>query len=179
MKKNTDYLKTIGTLIAKLETNGVETVLVGGMALVILGSQRVTNDFDFLVSLQNSTTEKIITVFYQHGFELVAKLNEQGEVIRTIANKKVAILRVKLDEPQSVYFYNRKTELKIDLLFDFPLPAKRILEHAHKIKLGSHFIRVACREDLLHLKEIAYKNRGAAADAQDLEFLRKKTIRGF
>ena len=29
-------------------------------------------------------------------------------------------------------------------------------------------------EDLIRLKEIAYKNRKAATDAQDLEFLRKK-----
>lgn len=169
-----DYLETIGSLIAELEIQGVQPVLVGGMALVILGSQRVTNDFDFLVSLQETNLENIVNIFYRRGFELVSKLNKEGEVVRTLSNRKIAAIRLKLDAPLSAYFFNRKTGLKIDLLFDFPLKAAEIAARATRIKIKSHSIRVASYEDLLRLKEIAYANRQGAADAQDLEFLHKK-----
>ncbi len=169
-----DYLDTIGSLTKELEKHGLRPTLVGGMALVVMGSQRVTNDFDFLVSLQDLLMEKVIEVFYKFGFELISKFNERREVLRTIDNPRVAAIRLKMDSPESAYFYNPKTELKIDLLFDFPLLAKEVASRAVSMKIKSYSLRVACREDLIRMKEIAYADRHLAADAQDLEFLRKK-----
>ncbi len=167
-----DYLDDIGSLTKDLRENYLEPTLVGGMALILLGSQRVTYDFDFLISIQNLLAETIIDIFYKHGFELVSKLNERREIVRTINNPRIAAARIKLDEPSSIYFYNHKTELKIDLLLDFPFPAKEVAERSHAVKIRSHTFRVACREDLIRMKEIAYKDRKLASDAQDLEFLR-------
>ncbi|HCU24065.1 MAG TPA: hypothetical protein DF383_03530, partial [Deltaproteobacteria bacterium] len=60
-------LEKVGLLVHELELRGLKPVLVGGMALVLLGSQRVTRDFDFLVSRQEETIEGVIEVFYKHG----------------------------------------------------------------------------------------------------------------
>lgn len=76
-------------------------VLVGGIALTILGSQRVTKDFDFLISLQNNAAEEIAEVFYRHGFELVTKFNQLGEIVRTVDSASVAAIKLKSDRPQS------------------------------------------------------------------------------
>jgi len=173
MQTQNDYVEAIGLLTEDLEKHGFYPTLVGGMALVLMGSQRVTNDVDFLVSLQDLLMETVIEVFYRQGFELISKFNERREVLRTINNPRTAAIRLKMDAPESAYFYNHKTELKIDLLFDFPLPAKEVASRALKIKIKSYFLRVACREDLLRMKEIAYADRALATDAQDLEFLRK------
>lgn len=174
MQSANDYLEAIISLTKDLEKQGLQPILVGGMALVVLGSPRVTNDFDFLVSLQDLLMESVIEVFYKHGFELISKFNERREVLRTIDSPRVAAIRLKMDAPESAYFYNHKTDLKIDLLFDFPLPAKEVASRALKIKVKSHPLRIASREDLIRMKEIAYADRHSAADAQDLEFLRKK-----
>ncbi|MBI4411210.1 MAG: nucleotidyltransferase [Deltaproteobacteria bacterium] len=168
-----DYLETVLDVSEDLEKRGMTPVLIGGMALVILGSDRITNDFDFLISAPETVLAEIVEVFYAHGFELVSKLKE-GKVTRTIDNKNIAVVRLKLDAPQSAYFYHPKKELRIDLLFDFPFPAKEVAGRATKTKIKSRFLRVASTEDLIRLKEIAYKDRKAATDAQDLEFLRKK-----
>lgn len=168
-----DYLETVGALAEALEKRGLTPILVGGMALVILGSQRITNDFDFLISSPGSEISDLADVFYAHGFELVSKL-KQGEVVRTIDNKNVAVARLKLDAPSSAYFFHPKKELRIDLLFDFPFPAKEALGRATKTKVKSRFLRVASREDLLRMKELAYADRHSAADAQDLEFLKRQ-----
>jgi hypothetical protein len=71
------------------------------MALVVLGSRRVTRDFDFVVSEPGERLTPMIRVFYDRGLELVARLNELGEVISTIASRKVAATRLRLDAPAS------------------------------------------------------------------------------
>ncbi len=169
----TDFVEEMGELAEALEENGFQPVLVGGMALVILGSQRVTKDFDFLISLQGLTAERIVDVFYDRGFELVTKFNAQGEVLRTVDNSRAAAIKLKSDLPDSLFFFHWKTRLKVDLLLDFPLPAKDILSRAGKVKLKSYSLKVASAEDLLRLKEIAYANRGSPSDAQDLDFLKR------
>ncbi len=165
------YLDVVGQIIEKLEAHNLSPVLVGGMALVILGSQRVTKDFDFLISEEARNLEMLMQVFYHHGLELVSKINKQREVTRTIDNQKIAYSRLQLDKPDSAYFYNHKTGLRIDLLFDFPLTAIEVSKKAQKKKIRSHTFTIASKNDLIRLKEIAYQNRKLASDAQDLEFL--------
>jgi len=167
------YLDVVGEIIEELEENNLTPVLVGGMALVILGSQRVTKDFDFLISEEARSLKVLMKIFYYHGLELVSKINKQREVIRTIDNKKVAYSRLQLDKPDSAYFYNHKTGLRIDLLFDFPLAVIDVAKKAQKKKIRSHMFTIASKNDLICLKEIACKNRKLASDVQDLEFLKK------
>ena len=50
MPDPSDHLETVGDLAARLHALGLTPILVGGMALVVLGSRRVTRDFDFLMS---------------------------------------------------------------------------------------------------------------------------------
>src|SRR5579885_3317772 len=173
MKNKTDFMEAVSALAEALEKKGFEPVLVGGIALVILGSQRVTKDFDFLVSLQGLSVEEVVETFYNRGFELVAKFNQHGEVARTVDNSKVAFIKLKSNLPQSLFFFNWKTRLKIDLLLDFPLSAKDVALRAHRVKIKSRSLRVASTEDLLRLKEIAYDDRRSPSDAQDFDFLRK------
>lgn len=170
-----DHFDIVGPLIEELEACAFMPVLVGGVALVVLGSDRVTKDFDFLVSRQDSTMEDAVNIFYKYGFELVSKLNDKNEILRTIDNPKVANLRLKMDAPDSAFFYHRKMDFKIDLLFDFPFSAKEIAASAIRIKVKTYSVRVASREDLIRLKEISYTNRKSSSDAQDLEFLRRKS----
>ena len=171
MANKIDHLAKVVALSEALEKKGFQPVLVGGIALVILGSQRVTKDFDFLVSQEDLAVDTLASIFYRHHFELVTKFNAQGEVLRTIDNQKVAAIRLKSALPQSLFFFDWRTGLKVDLLIDFPLPAKDIARRANKVKIKSRFLRVASTEDLLRLKELAYADRHSAADAQDLEFL--------
>lgn len=173
MRGESDYIEDVGSLVKEFEKSGLDPVLVGGMALVLLGSQRVTKDFDFLVSRKGTAAKEAVEILYRHGFQLISKFNDKGEALRTIDNPKVATSRLDLDSPDSVFFYNHDSGLKIDLLLDFPLPAEEISARADKIKIRSHFFRVASVQDLIRLKEISFADRKAASDAQDLEFLRK------
>ena len=164
-------------LSSGLERLGLQPVLVGGMALVLLGSQRVTQDFDFVIAHPGALIDNVVDLFYSRGMELVSKLNAAGEVIATIDNRKVAGVRLRLDAPSSAFFFNRKTLVRVDLLFDFPVAAAELAANAVTTRIRARAMNVASAADLLRLKEIAAKKRSAAGDAQDIEFL-KAHLRG-
>jgi hypothetical protein len=78
-----------------------------------------------------------------------------GEVISTIANRKVATIRLRVDAPASAYFFNAATGLRVDLLFDFPIAAAELAKHATRTKIRTHVFDIASEQDLLRLKRIA------------------------
>ncbi len=172
------YLDTAAEIGLELRALGLEPVLVGGMALVALGSRRVTHDFDFVVHRPAARLPDVVDSFYRRGFELVSRVNGEGDVVTTIDNRTVAKARLTIDEPASAYFYNPDTLLRIDLLFDFPLPAAGLAERATRTKIAGHVFAIASEPDLLALKQIAKAARSFAGDAQDIEFLESRLLRG-
>lgn len=166
-----DFLDQAAAIAKALRALGFEPVLVGGMALVILGSRRVTRDFDFVVAQPGDRIEKLIDVFYDRGLELASHLNDEGDVTATISNRRVASIRLRLDAPASAYFFNPRTGLRVDLLFDFPIPAATLAARATRTKVRARLFHVASEQDLLRLKRIAKRRRSSPGDAQDIAFL--------
>ncbi|MEQ1912454.1 MAG: hypothetical protein ABMA15_26770, partial [Vicinamibacterales bacterium] len=171
-----DHFDAVADIVEALGRLGFDPVLVGGMALVTLGSRRVTQDFDFLVCTPGDRLDDLVAVFYDHGLELVARFGRLGEVVATIDNPRVAAIRLRLDAPSSAHFHSPTTGLRVDLLFDFPLKAADLAKRARRVAIHARQLKVARLDDLLQLKEIAQANRFAPGDAEDIEFLR--TLRG-
>src|SRR5262245_34692061 len=166
-----DHLQTVGEVVQGLRALGLDPVLVGGMALVVLGSRRVTRDFDFVIAHPGDRLARTIGLFYDRGLQLVAHLDEIGGVRSTIANRTVAAIRLRLDGPASAYFFNAETGLRVDLLFDFPIAAAKLAEHATRTKIRGHLFDIASEQDLLRLKKIARAARSTPGDAEDIAFL--------
>jgi hypothetical protein len=165
------YLDEVGAIVDALSDLGLQPVLVGGMALVILGSRRVTRDFDFVVAQPAERLRDLLAVFYDRGLELASRVNDAGEVTTTIGSRRIAAARLRLDAPASAYFFNRRTGLRIDLLFDFPIAAATLARDTTPITVRSHVLPVASARDLLRLKRIAHTQRAIPGDAQDVAFL--------
>jgi hypothetical protein len=160
-----------GELIGDLRALGLTPVLVGGMALVIRGSRRVTRDFDLVIANPADRLDALLECLYQRGLELVSRFDDTGNVVATIGNRAVAGARLRLDQPASVHFYNEGTGLRVDLLFDFPIDAAALDARATKTRIRSHVFAIASDEDLLALKRIAAAARKAPGDAEDIAFL--------
>ena len=157
MPDSTSHLQAVGEIVQGLRALGLEPVLVGGMALVVLGSRRVTRDFDFVIAQPGERLARTIDLFYDRGLELVSRLNAAGDAISTISNRKVAAVR-----------------LRVDLLFDFPIPAAKLAEHATRTKIRTYVFDIASKQDLLRLKRIARAARSAPGDAEDIAFLESR-----
>lgn len=171
MPKGRTHLETVGRVAGELESLGLEPVLVGGMALVVLGSRRVTRDFDFVVARPGEDLGRLLDVLYDEGLELASRVDANGDVTATIGDRRVAAARLRLDGPASAYFLNPETGLRIDLLFDFPLPAATLAARAITVKARSTVLRVASEADLLRLKKVARSHRSSPGDAEDIAFL--------
>ena len=174
MTRPSGYLEIAAAVASDLRALGLDPVLVGGMALVVLGSRRVTRDFDFLVRTPADRLSDTIDALYERGLELASRVDATGEVVTTIGNRNAAKARLRLDEPVTAYFFNPETLLRIDLLFDFPLPVDALAARATRMKIAGHVFKIASEPDLLELKRIANRARASAADAQDIAFLESR-----
>lgn len=178
MKDASTHLEDVGAVVAALNALGLDPVLIGGMALVTLGSRRVTRDFDFVVSRPGALLPRVVAALYDHGLELASRLNADGDVTATIDNRRVAALRLRLDAPSSAYFFNPLTGLRVDLLFDFPIAAAELGQRATRATLRAATWRIASVTDLLRLKRIALSARSAPGDAEDVAFLEARLAAG-
>jgi hypothetical protein len=169
-----DHLRTVGEIVDGLRALGLEPVLVGGMALVVLGSRRVTRDFDFVIARPGDRLARTLGLLYDRGLELVSGLDETGDVSATISSRRVAIVRLRLDAPASAYFFNPETGLRVDLLFDFPIPASQLAKRATRTRIRAHLFDIASEQDLLRLKRIARAERSAPGDVVDIAFLESR-----
>ncbi len=177
MREAIGHLDEVGRIVKRLTALGLEPILVGGMALVTLGSRRVTRDFDFVVARPGERFAVLVDVFYDRGLELAARVNDAGDVVATIDNRPVATTRLRIDSPSSAYFQHPKTGLRIDLLFDFPVPAAELARTATRIKVRSYALKVASESDLLRLKRLAQADRTSAGDAEDIAFLEARQLK--
>ncbi len=132
----------------------------------------MTRDFDFVIPHPGDRVHALVDLFYDRGFELASQVNDDGDIVATIDNRGVAGDRLTLDAPASAYFWHETKRLRIDLLFDFPVPAAELAASAVKTTIRGRVLHVASAADLLRLKEIAATRRSAAGDAQDIEFLK-------
>jgi hypothetical protein len=177
MQEGETHLEAFGRVFEALADLDLEPVLVGGMALVVLGSRRVTRDFDLVVAQPGDALGRLLDVFYDGGLELASRVDTAGDITATIDNRRVAGARLRLDAPSSAYFLNPRTGLRIDLLFDFPLPASTLNERATTLKARSTVLRLASEADLLRLKKIARDQRSSPGDAEDIAFLEARRVK--
>ena len=166
-----DYADEVASLVAELRALGLSPILVGGMALALLGSQRVTRAFDFVIARPEQRLDALVDVLYSRGLELASRLNDAGAVVATIDSRRIAAIRLKIDAPSSAYFFNRSTGLRVDLLFDFPIRAAELASEATTIPIRSRVLQVASEKDLLRLKRLAKQRRSSPADVADIAFL--------
>ena len=55
-----DHLDEVASLVDSLTGLGLEPILVGGMAMVIIGSRRVTRDFDFVIPQPGERLQRLV-----------------------------------------------------------------------------------------------------------------------
>jgi hypothetical protein len=173
----TPEFRILGKLVRRLRAAGYEPVLVGGMALIVYGSSRVTFDTDLLTARPPdlAAAKRLMTAVFDAGFVYITKFDADALPISWIDVPNVAAARLMTDCPDTCFFWNRAAEMRVDVLLDFPLPASGILRGSNSIELAANLrLAVASLEHLAALKEIAVRDRNRAEDALDLTFIRSK-----
>ena len=107
-------------------------VLVGGLALTLFGSDRVTFDTDIVIpSIKDLAAAKLLTnAMHKADFYYVNKFDDEENPIGWIDAPNVAASRIIIDKPKTIFFWNPDLEMKIDILLDFPLKTAELLATA-------------------------------------------------
>ncbi len=162
--------KVVSRALEALQERGIRPVVVGGVAMILHGSDRSTKDADFLVG-RASQWEEVMSGLYAAGFCLITKLNEDGSPRRILREEVIAKLKAREELPDSLFFWHPEEQLRLDVLVDFPVPASGVAERAEAQVLAGVSILVASRADLKEMKIRALMNRDSAKDSIDFMFL--------
>ncbi len=173
-------------ILRLLADNDVPFIVIGGMALRLYGSPRVTHDVDVAVPILEIDT--VVNLMYPRNYYLVVRVNEESctvlpsaeEALDWIEIKKAgAVSFIELASPLE----NREIPHKmidvttqVDFLFEPGIPFSRLTDHAQKIELDSFSFLIASPEDLLLMKE--NRKDKNEADRTDIEFLKKLIAEG-
>ncbi len=155
----------------------IPAVLIGGLALRIYNSPRVTHDMD--LAIRSLDTGRVIELMYERGFRLLSAVGERDAELQPSALEASAW--VEGSGVSSMTFVQcgalttrvplRQIDIgtQVDFLFDLAVPVMRLRERARSFEVDDFRILVASPEDLLALKRA--REDKSAADLADIAFL--------
>lgn len=153
-------------LVKRLAAHQRSPIVIGGMAVVIHGSDRVTVDTDFI----HYDTRTAVEIAYELGFQVITK--DAQDEIEAVPTAKAAAMGLMLEKRR--FFRIRHTEsLEVcDVWIDDRAEYDAMAARAKTVDLEGTGVLVASVDDLIAMKEVAAADRNCSRDRDDLEFLR-------
>lgn len=166
--------QTIAQISARLQREEITPVLIGGMALVAYGSTRMTRDCDFAAPKTDDILRRCVHAMIDEGFSVIFGWDSENYLPTKLDSDKVIVgAWAAIDRPESIWFWHPEKSIRIDLVFDLPVPIEDILARAERRPLWGTHVYIAAPEDLQKMKEASLSNNPKRiTDEQDLVYLR-------
>jgi len=167
-------------LLKLLVENGIEFVVIGGVALRLYNSPRITHDID--IAARTLDLDNIISLMYSHSYYLVTDIQEKTVFIalsseeaerwveKTKSGSISFIIPYNTPEHQAIPMDTINVSSQVDILFELGIPITRLKEHARVMQLQDISFRVASIEDLITLKE--QRSDKSPVDEEDIRYLK-------
>jgi len=154
-------------ILKEFQKQKVKYLLVGGIAVNLLGSFRNTADMDILVDMADENLRKIITILKKNGYHVkqpVEPLQFADEKIRKnwIKNKNMKVFN----------FYKDDDLQEVDIIIDSPVSYQKAKKNAIIIKMKDLNIQVISIDDLIKMKQKAGRKIDQA-DIEELQIIKK------
>jgi predicted nucleotidyltransferase len=148
-----------------LNEHEIRYVIVGGIAVVLHGSPRLTVDLDIIIDLEPVNAGQAIEVLQRAGF-----MAEIPVDIRQFADENVRRSWITEKNMKALSLHDHETPpTVIDLLAESPIAFEDLYQRAKLISLDEMTLRVASIPDLIVLKRIS----GRPEDLRDIAELEK------
>jgi predicted nucleotidyltransferase len=148
-----------------LNEHEIRYVIVGGIAVILHGSPRLTADLDIIIDLEPATARRAIEVLQRAGF--VAEIPVD---IRQFADENVRRGWIAEKNMKALSLHDREMPpTVIDILADSPIAFEDLYRRAKLITLDELTLRIASIPDLILLKRIS----GRPEDLSDIAELEK------
>jgi hypothetical protein len=153
-------------LFALLAAARIRFVLVGGLALVLHGLDRLTADVDLVIDLSAESAQAAVQALTAAGYRALAPVDpvaladpEQRREWQAVRNMQVFS-----------FWDSSNTRPTVDIILSPAVPFDDLWTSASVVNLGGHAVRVASIEHLIRMKAAA----GRPQDLADIERLRAK-----
>lgn len=153
-------------LFALLSAARIRFVLVGGLALVLHGLDRLTADVDLVIDLARESAHAAVRALTEAGYRPLAPVDpnaladaEQRREWQTLRNMQVFS-----------FWDSSNTRPTIDIILSPEVAFDELWNDATVVDLGGHEVRIASIEHLIRMKAAA----GRPQDLADIERLRAK-----
>lgn len=152
-------------ILRAFEKNRVKYVIVGGIAVNLLGGYRTTLDMDILIDMTDENIRKVVTVLKKAGY--YAK--QPVDPIQ-LADRKSRDGWIKNNNLVAFNFYkSEKTYEEVDIILQAVVDYKKAIKGAQRINVGGLTLTVISRKDLIAMKKAA----GRPVDRNDIKVLKK------
>ncbi len=151
-------------ILKEFQKQKVKYVLVGGIAINLLGFLRSTADMDILVEMSNENLGKIVTILKKKGYRVKQPVDPMG-----IANEKTRYDWIHNKHMKAFNFYKEDELKEVDIIIESPLSYEDAKRNSLKIKIGDTVLPVISLDNLIKMK----KNTGRGIDKLDIEQLKK------
>ncbi len=148
-----------------LEKASVDYIIVGGVAMNLLGCPRFTNDIDILLALDENNITKMKKVMKQLGYEqrLPINLDELGEeknLLTYIREKNIIAY---------TFIHTKEPLYSVDIILSGSMDFRRYKKNRMMVKVWEMSIPVVSIDDLIGLKKETERERDALDIANLLE----------
>ncbi len=151
-------------ILRAFQKQRVKYVLVGGIAVNLLGSLRSTADMDILVEMSDNNLAKVVTILKKKGYGVKQPIDPMG-----LADRETREYWIKKKHMKAFNFYGDDGIKEVDIIIDTPVTFEEAKKDVFRIKSGDIIIPVISIDRLIEMK----KNTGRNIDKLDIEELNK------
>lgn len=156
------------TFLEKLSVEGVEFVIVGGIAARLYGSTRLTHDVDIVPSLTPESWQRTVECLWKEGGR--PGIPESMESISDVRNIKAWIVEKNM---RALNFRSEDGFVEVDLLVAESDRLDSLKERATAVEFRGKTYFVASLDDLIAMKRAAGRPQDLL-DIRELEEIRKR-----
>lgn len=151
-------------ILKEFQKKKVKYVLVGGIAVNLLGSLRSTADLDILVEMSDENLAKIVKILKKRGYHVKSPVDPVG-----IADKNIRRDWIKNKHMKAFNFYKDDEMKEVDIIIDSPVTYEKAKKDVVKVKAGNITIPVISIDNLIKMK----KKANRMVDEFDIEELKR------
>ncbi len=151
-------------ILREFQEQNVQYVLVGGIAVNLLGSMRSTADLDMLVEMSDDNLRKIVKIMKKHGYRVKQPVDPMK-----IADKKTREDWIENKNMKAFNFYKEDSLQEIDIIIDSPVSFNEAKKKQVRIEVDDIILPVISIDNLIKMKKKARR----AIDKLDIEELEK------
>jgi hypothetical protein len=156
----------IQQVLSALNEHLVDFVLCGGVACVLQGCERTTQDLDLFIALDQANLARAVAAFRE--IDLRPRIPEPMESLGDPRKRETWIT----EKNAIVYtLVSHDGFFQVDVFWTYPIAWHQLRQNADTIRIGGYDIAVSSKADLIRAKE--YINPPREKDLWDIRVLKE------